>query len=66
MRGRISPTSAAVLLGVIHDFGDGEVRLSGVEVARVRTGRIVERWVFDEDQETVDRLITAAMGDRSK
>lgn len=56
----------AVLLSVIHDFGDGDVRLSGIEVARVRNGRIVERWVFDEDQDAVDRLITTAMSERSK
>lgn len=45
-----------ILFVVVNDFGQGEVRLPGLEVARVRGGRIVERWEFEEDQERVDRI----------
>lgn len=55
----------AVLHEVVHDFGDGERRLRGLEVARVRGGQVAERWEFEQDQEQVDALITAAMERRS-
>lgn len=48
----------AVLFEVVHDFGDGEVRLRGVEVARVVDGRVAERWAFDEDPEHVDDVVS--------
>lgn len=51
----------AVLLDVIHDFGEGEQRIRGSEIAQIRDGQVAERWAVDEDQEMVDRLITQAM-----
>lgn len=51
----------AVLFEVVHDFGDGEVRLGGIEVGRLVDGRIVERWEHDDDQAKVDRVISGAM-----
>lgn len=53
-------SQVAVLFTVVNDFGDGPVRLPGLEVARVRDGQIAERWEFEEDQALVDRLITRA------
>lgn len=50
----------AVLYEVVHDLGDGEVRLPGIEVARLADGQVTERWEFEEDQAEVDRLITRA------
>ena len=50
----------AVLFDVIHDFGKGEQRFKGLEVARVRDGQVAERWAFDEREEDLDRLITQA------
>lgn len=50
----------AVLHEVVHDFGDGEIRLGGIEVARTADGQITERWEYGEDQALVDRIITEA------
>ena len=50
----------AVLHEVVHDFGEGEVRLGGIEVARTADGQIAERWEYEEDQALADRLITEA------
>jgi uncharacterized protein len=49
----------AVLLDLVHDLGDGELRLRTLEVARITNGLIVEWWEFPEDQAKVDRLTTA-------
>lgn len=51
----------AVLIDVVRDFGDGERRIRGIEVAQISDGRITQRWALDEDQEEVDRLLTAAV-----
>ena len=51
----------AVLHEVVNDFGAGQVRFAGIEVARVRDGQVAERWEFEEDQAKVDSIITAAM-----